>query len=95
MSFIVQISPFVHLFTLKIVFLNLPPPPPPGSALDLLGVLNHRRKLCLHFILYLATPLTPFVSSNPSYNIMLELVSSTPRHDMRLDELTENCFGEL
>jgi hypothetical protein len=92
MSFIVQISPFVHLFTLKIMFLN---PPHQGSALDLLGALNHRRKLCLHFILYLATPLTPFVSSNPSYNIMLELVSNTPRHDMRLDELTENCFGEL
>jgi hypothetical protein len=81
MSFIVQISPFVHLFTLKTVFLKRPQTP--------------RRKLCLHFILYLATPLTPFVSSNPSYNIMLELVSNTPRHDMRLDELTENCFGEL
>jgi hypothetical protein len=43
MSFIVQISPFVHLFTLKIVFrwvgfapLNLLPPHQ-GSILDLLG----------------------------------------------------------
>ena len=34
MSFIVQISPFVHLFTLKIVFLMTPPGPGlcPGSA---------------------------------------------------------------
>ena len=38
MSFIVQISPFVHLFTLEIVFhwgANLNPPPPgfcPGPA---------------------------------------------------------------
>ena len=58
MSFIVQISPFVHQFTLKIVF---PLNPQQGSALDLLGVLSGpqtpRRKLCLHFILYLATPL--------------------------------------
>ena len=58
MSFIVQISPFVHLFTLKIVF---PLNPQQGSALDLLGALagpqTPRRKLCLHFILYLAMPL--------------------------------------
>jgi hypothetical protein len=41
MSFIVQISPFVHLFTLKIVFRwggGLSPlNPHQGSALDLLG----------------------------------------------------------
>jgi hypothetical protein len=35
MSFIVQISPFVHLFTLKIVF-RWTPPPHQGCALDLL-----------------------------------------------------------
>jgi hypothetical protein len=65
MYFIVQISPFVHLFTLKIVFRwgeeALPWTPHQGSALDLLGALGGpqilRRKLCLHFILYLATPL--------------------------------------
>jgi hypothetical protein len=49
MSFIVQISPFVHLFTITLVFV------------DLLGALSGhqspRRKLYLHFILYLATPL--------------------------------------
>ena len=60
MSFIVQISLFVHLFTLKIVFRmgNLPPEPP-----SLMGALSGpqtpRRKLCLHFSLYLATPLYP------------------------------------
>jgi len=43
MSFIVQISPFVHLFTLKIVFrwegrgCLAPWNPHQGSALDLLG----------------------------------------------------------
>jgi hypothetical protein len=67
MSFIIQISPFVHLFTLKTVFrwgwglAPLEPPPHQGKALALLGVLSGpqtpRRKLCLHFILYLATPL--------------------------------------
>ena len=58
MSFIVQISPFVHLFTLKIGFCwgSFAPEPP---TRDLLGALSQtpRRKLCLHFILYLATPL--------------------------------------
>ena len=64
MSFIVQISPFVHLFTLKIVFRwgALPPwTAHQGSALYLLGALSGsqtpRCKLCLHFILYLAMPL--------------------------------------
>jgi hypothetical protein len=65
-SFIVQIPPFVHLFTLKIVFRwEVTPPwtPHQGPALILLGALTGpqtpRRKLCLHFILYLhvATPL--------------------------------------
>jgi hypothetical protein len=62
MSFIVQISPFVHLFTLKIVFRS----PHQGSALDLLGALSGPqtpfRKLCLHFILYLAMPLVVVTS---------------------------------
>ena len=52
-------SPCVRLFTLKIVFrwggAN------PRAHHDLLGALSGpqipRRKLCLHFILYLATPL--------------------------------------
>ena len=63
MSFIVQISPFVHLFTLKIIFRwGLSPlNPHQGSAPDLVGGAkwpqNPRRKLCLHLILYLATPL--------------------------------------
>ena len=42
MSFIVQIWPFVHLFTLKIVFGwggFAPGTPHQGSALDLLGAL--------------------------------------------------------
>jgi len=50
MSFIVQIWPFVHLFTLNIVFRwGASPPWTPHQT--------PRRKLCLHFILYLATPL--------------------------------------
>jgi len=61
MSFIVQISPFVHLFTLKIVFRWSPLDPPPGYCPRPDGGLKRpqipRRKLCLHFILYLATPL--------------------------------------
>jgi hypothetical protein len=56
MSFIVQISPFVHLFTLKNRF-----PYGGQKPLNLLGALSGpqtpRRKLCLHFILYLAMPL--------------------------------------
>jgi hypothetical protein len=61
MSFIVQISPFVHLFTLKIVFhWGANPNPHQGSSLDLLGALSGPQtplcKLCLLFILYLATP---------------------------------------
>ena len=41
MSFIVQISPFVPLFTLKIVFRwgDLPPEPSHRPTLDLLGAL--------------------------------------------------------
>jgi hypothetical protein len=41
MSFIVQISPFVPLFTLKIVFRweDLPPEPSHCPTLDLLGAL--------------------------------------------------------
>ena len=42
-SFIVQISPFVHLFTLKIVFhwaAKAPLKPHQGSVLDLLGALS-------------------------------------------------------
>jgi len=42
MSFIVQMSPFVHLFSLKIVFRwggKAPLNPHQGSALDLLGAL--------------------------------------------------------
>ena len=65
MSFIVQISPFVHLFTLKIVFRwgSFAPEPPtrdlPWICWGALGgPQTPRRKLCLHFILYLATPLT-------------------------------------
>ena len=93
MSFIVQISPFVHQFTLKIVFrrgFNPPKHPQQGSALDLLRALSGpqtpRRKLCLHFILYLATPLlqdpekTMDLSqvTDKLYHIMF--VSRTPRH---------------
>ena len=80
MSFIVQISPFVHLFTLKIVFRwGRPPEPRPhqGSALDLLGVLSGpqtpRRKLCLHFILYLATPLTTMSMCSIPANFLYQL----------------------
>jgi hypothetical protein len=42
MSFIVQISPFVPLFTLKIVFRwgDLPPEPSHCPTLDLLGALT-------------------------------------------------------
>jgi hypothetical protein len=43
MSFIVQMSPFVHLFSLKIVFRWGALPPSTlhqGSALDLLGALT-------------------------------------------------------
>ena len=61
MSFIVQISPFVHLFTLKIVFCwgEAPLNPSPGLFPGPAGGLNQTpcRKLCLHFILYLAMPL--------------------------------------
>jgi hypothetical protein len=67
MFFIVQILPFVHLFTctLKLVFRWFDPlNPHQGSALDLLGALSGpqtpRHKLCLHFILYLATPLNAY-----------------------------------
>jgi hypothetical protein len=66
MSFIVQISPF-NLY----IYLRLKSAfpvggfaawtPHQGSALGLLGALSRpktpRRKLCLHLILYLATPL--------------------------------------
>ena len=47
MSFIVKISPFVHLFTLKIVFRwGLSPlNPHQGSAPDLLEALNGPRPL--------------------------------------------------
>jgi hypothetical protein len=79
MSFIAQISPFVHLFTIKIVFHMggfTPLNSPPGQrALDLLGALSGpqtaRRKLCLHFILYLATPLIKncWVRLLSNYNI--------------------------
>ena len=55
MSFIVQISPFVHLFTLNIVFRWGGAAPGPAGALR---PQTPRYKLCLHFILYLATPLT-------------------------------------
>ena len=51
MSFIVQISPFVHLFTLNIVFRW-------GAGPGALSPPTPRYKLCLHFMLYLATPLT-------------------------------------
>ena len=63
MSFIVQISPFVHLFTLKIVsrWGLCPLYPPPGHCPGPDGGLKRpqtpRRKLCLHFILHIATPL--------------------------------------
>jgi hypothetical protein len=63
MSFIVQISPFVHLFTLTIVsrWGHRPLDPPPGLCPGPDGALKRpqapRRKLCLRFILYLATPL--------------------------------------
>ena len=62
-SFIVQISLFVHHFTLIIVFRwGLSPlNPRQGSVPDLLEALKWpqtpRRKLFLHFIVYLATPL--------------------------------------
>ena len=55
-SFIVQISPFVHLFTLKIVFRWTALP---WTCWGPTGPQTPRCKLCLHFFLYLhvATPL--------------------------------------
>ena len=74
MSFIVQISPFVHQFTLKIVF---PLNPQQGSALDLLGASQiPRRKLCLHFLLYLATPLYSVVGFRSTYTTVVKELRS-------------------
>ena len=57
MSFIVQISPFVHLFTLKIVFRwgHSPLNPHQGSAPGLLEALSGPRPLaasCAYISLY-------------------------------------------
>ena len=64
MSFIVQISPFVHLFTLKIVFLwGLSPlNPHHGSAPGLLEALSGPRSLatsCAYISFY--TKLRPWL----------------------------------
>jgi hypothetical protein len=55
MSFIVQISPFVHLLTLKIVYQK------------------PRRKLCLHFILFLATPLESGITKQKDIKLVIQM----------------------
>jgi hypothetical protein len=81
MSFIVQISPIVHLFTLKIVFrwgAKPPEPPQQGSALALLGAFSGpqtpRRKMCLHFISCIAVPLGFFFKSENVIAMLPQIV---------------------
>ena len=99
MSFIVQISPFVHLCTLKIVFRSPLKPPHEGSALDMLPAVKRpqtpRHKLCLHVILYLATPpvyIRMGLVSMPKVRYYWEM---TTRYSAIADKMSRKRFGKL